>query len=179
MTAVMRDCVHAVRHDDAMIRGTQEVTRYCPTIETIRPSSIDWRARRIANKTKSTARDDRINRPPWFGSVVERLGRFLSLGENWNGYGENAITAQAVVRTMNLLTRVAMDGPEPAVVPMSDGGIQIEWHYGGTEIEVEVPSDGRELSVYATLPGGRVLELPERSPRDPIWPALRARIAAL
>lgn len=94
-----------------------------------------------------TLRDEKVIAPPWFGDVVERLGQYLSYGENWNGYGERAITGHAVLRTVSLLTKVAMDGPEPAVVPMSDGGIQIEWHYGGTEIEIEVPPDDRELRV--------------------------------
>ena len=110
---------------------------------------------------------------------MERLGQYLSYGENWNGYGENPITGQAVARTMSLLTKVAMDGPEPAVVPMSDGGIQIEWHYGGTEIEIEVPPGEGELSVYVTRPDGTVLEQPRKSLGDPIWRQLRTRIAAL
>ena len=110
---------------------------------------------------------------------MERLGQYLSYGENWNGYGESAITAQAVEHTVSLLTKVAMDGPEPAVVPMSDGGIQIEWHYGGTEIEIEVPPGEGELSVYVTRPDGTVLEQPRKSLGDPIWRQLRTRIAAL
>ena len=179
MTAVVRRCVQAVPQGDTMIRGVYELTRYGTPIETIRPSSIGWRSLKVTYKTKATVHDDRINRPPWFGAVVERLGQYLSLGEDWNGYGENAITTQAVVRTVKLLTQVAMKGPEPAVFPMSDGGIQIEWHYGGTEIEIEVPPDDRRLSVYISLPDGTVLERPRKSPGDPIWRALRTRIAAL
>lgn len=178
MTAVMRDYACAARPGDTMIRRAYEVTRYDPTIETIRPP-IKRRAQRITKRTKPTAREDRVIAPPWFDDVVERLGQYLSYGENWNGYGENAITGQAVARTVRLLMEVAMDGPEPAVVPMSDGGIQIEWHYGGTEIEIEVPSDDRESSAYVTLPDGTVLERPRKSPGDPIWSELRTRIAAL
>ncbi len=179
MTTVTRNCVQPTSHGDAMIRRVYEVPRYASPIETIRPSSIAWPSPRVSNETESTVHDDRINRPPWFGAVVERLGQYLSLGEDWNGYGENAITTQAVVRTVSLLTQVAMKGPEPAVVPMPDGGIQIEWHYGGTEIEIEVPSDDPKLSVYVTLPDGTVLEKPRKSLGDPIWRELRTRIAAL
>ena len=50
---------------------------------------------------------------------------------------------------------------------------------GGTEIEIEVPPDDRRLSVYISLPDGTVLERPRKSPSDPIWRALRARIADL
>ena len=178
MTAVMHGSACAARPDDTMIRGAYEVIRHDLTIETIRPP-IKRRAWRITYKTKSTVRDDRISAPPWFGGVVERLGQYLSYGENWNGYGEKAITGQAVARTMSLLMNVARDGPKPAVVPMSDGGIQIEWYYGGTEIEIEVPSDDRELSVYVTRPDGTVLEQPRKSLGDPIWSQLRTTIAAL
>jgi hypothetical protein len=46
-----------------------------------------------------------------------------------------------------------MSGPTPIVVPVCDGGIQIEWFYGGFEIEVEVPPSGPVL-IYIAYPDG-------------------------
>lgn len=142
-------------------------------IETIRaqPPPISLRPARPATATAHTAE-------LWFSDVVGRLEQYRSYGENWNGYGEKAITVEAVLYTVSLLVEVAMDGPEPAVVPMSDGGIQVEWYYGETEIEIEVPPIGSELSLYLSSLN-RTVEQTSASLKDPIWSSVRSTIAAL
>lgn len=37
---------------------------------------------------------------------------------------------------------------QPSVAPISDGGIQIEWHKNGKDLEIEFTPD-REVMVYA------------------------------
>ena len=36
----------------------------------------------------------------------------------------------------------------PAIMPLSDGGVQIEWHRKGWDIEIEMVSKG-EINVFA------------------------------
>lgn len=115
---------------------------------------------------------------PWFGQVSERLRRFLSYGPNWNEYGEMPISERAVRRTLIVLHRVAINGPEPVVVPVSDGGIQIEWYYGGTEIEVEVPPSG-PVSIYVARPDGSSREEDVQRMDNPIWDELRTIVTML
>lgn len=54
-----------------------------------------------------------------------------SLSEGWDGYDAYPISdaALAVVRALH-------------VVPTCNGGIQIEWHANGWDVEVEVSKDG-------------------------------------
>jgi hypothetical protein len=33
------------------------------------------------------------------------------------------------------------DAPAPSVVPLSDGGVQLEWHRRGRNLEIEFPAD--------------------------------------
>ena len=115
---------------------------------------------------------------PWFGHVSERLQRFLSYGPNWNEYGEMPISERAVRRTLVVLHRVAISGPEPVVVPVYDGGIQIEWYYGGIEIEVEVPPSG-PVSVYVARPDGSSREDDVQRMDNPIWDELRTIVTRL
>ncbi len=115
---------------------------------------------------------------PWFRNVKTRLQRFLSYEANWNGYGEQPISRQAVKRSLIVLHRVALGGPEPAVVPVFDGGIQIEWYYDGMEIEVEIPPSGR-ISIFMTFPDGSIVEEHTQQVEDAIWDELQVAIAGL
>ena len=115
---------------------------------------------------------------PWFKSVLERLNRFMSYDKNWNGYGEEAISDRAVGRALVALYRVALGGPTPVVVPMSHGGIQIEWYYGSTDIEVDVPLSG-PISIFIVHPDGTMTEESVDDLDDPILVHLHSVIVGL
>ena len=38
--------------------------------------------------------------------------------------------------------------PAPTIVPIHDSGIQIEWHRGGKDLEIEFVHDGRNTFYY-------------------------------
>ena len=115
---------------------------------------------------------------PWIKEIMSRLQRFLSYEANWNGYGEKPINKQVAKRALIVLHRIALGGPRPVVVPVCDGGIQIEWYYNGMEIEVEVPPDGNE-SVYIAYRDGTCVEHHPQQMDDEIWGELRAIVAEL
>lgn len=66
-------------------------------------------------------------------------GRLLALEENWDSYGGQAIRREAVDAAIRLRAAVAT---EPSFVPMSNGGVQVEWHRQGFDIELEISPDG-------------------------------------
>ena len=115
---------------------------------------------------------------PWFDHVSERLQRYLSYGANWNDYGESPISERAVRRTLIVLHRVAIGGPEPVVVPVYDGGIQIQWYHSGTEIEVEVPPSG-PVSIYLARPDGSCHEDDVHRMDHPLWDELHSTVTRL
>ena len=115
---------------------------------------------------------------PWITGITTRLQRFLSYEANWNGYGETPISAQAAKRTMIVLHRVGLGGPEPAVVPVCDGGIQVEWYYSGMEIEVDIPPSGR-VSIYIAHPDGSSVEYHPQQMDDAIWDELHTIVTEL
>ena len=58
----------------------------------------------------------------------------------WKGYEDKGPSLdQRVINVARFL----------AVVPTSSGGLQIEWHANGWDIEVEVNSDGEFMGVFA------------------------------
>lgn len=68
---------------------------------------------------------------------VEQL---LTLRENWDSYGAPKISHEAVEGAKLLWSLLAT---EPSFVPMSDGGVQMEWHNRGFDVELEISPDGK------------------------------------
>jgi hypothetical protein len=67
----------------------------------------------------------------------------MALPSDWDGYGSpspSSLAAEAAFRVVTALE----DGrvPRPHVCPVSGGGIQIEWHVGGRDLEFEIHEDG-------------------------------------
>ena len=117
-----------------------------------------------------------LGKQPWFNPILERLRGFLALSENWNGYGERTIHESTLRRVVEVLKAVCPEGPAPEVVPMSDGGVQIEWASGSYEIEIEVPSIGA-AKIFLADPSGSEQEIEADSSSTLVWGLLRDCIA--
>src|SRR6266496_3882486 len=89
----------------------------------------------------------------WLTPTVEAMHRLLRLEEGWDSYGARRIEPKAVDSARNLLIRTAKpETPPPIVVPSPRGGVQLEWHMNGIDLEVEAFPEGR-FSVYVERPG--------------------------
>jgi len=75
--------------------------------------------------------------------VAEQLRELSRLERNWNSYGADPIAASAISHAANLIAVMAERGStEPWVVPLPDGGVQVEWQGGAGRLDVEVAPDG-------------------------------------
>jgi hypothetical protein len=82
--------------------------------------------------------------PPWIDPLIKQLESVLALKPGWDGAKANPITSDALEAALKVLEEtMAWDTIAPAVVPVSDGGIQLEWHCAGVDLEVYVEPDGR------------------------------------
>lgn len=113
---------------------------------------------------------------PWFQATLNRLAGFLSLEEDWDGYGAQCIHESAVKRAVAVLDAVCPAGSEPWTVPTSEGGVQLEWAHNGVEVEIEVPPAGPAQILIVDSSGG---ESEMSAPLDSIetWDNLRNRLA--
>lgn len=93
--------------------------------------------------------------PAWFNPILDDICQLGELPANWNTYGAQQIDPQTAAYSITLLGSVLSHvDPLPSIVPTSRGGILIEWHIGGVDLEVDVRSpsslhvafeaDGRE-----------------------------------
>lgn len=89
---------------------------------------------------------------PHLAPVAQALDELLSLEAGWNSYGAARIAPEAVEAALALL--VGYEGPLPQVVPMTRGGVSLEWCWADGDVSIEVEPDGA-LYVAFALPGRR------------------------
>jgi len=66
--------------------------------------------------------------------IRDSMAYLLNLEEGWDSYGAKKISLVAIAEAGRLLEQ--LDLPEPQIVPCSDGGVQLEWHQNGLDIEL-------------------------------------------
>lgn len=87
--------------------------------------------------------------PEWRKIVQRRLREIETLPARWDCYGArrvNPLLSPQVVGTLHKLMR--SESPIPDVVPTVRGGIQVEWHAGEFDIELEFVTPS-QIEVYA------------------------------
>ena len=123
--------------------------------------------------------------PEWLEQNEATLEELLKLPANWNSYGAAPIRPDAVEAARDVLGKIVRsDTPQPAVVPTVRGGIQLEWHTHGIDLEIEIPESGQfhvwyedpqeeiELQHDASLSQlPRLIELVARLSRRQQWTA--------
>lgn len=85
----------------------------------------------------------------WERPVAERLARLLDFRPGWDGHEARPIRRTIVDFACSLLPRLVCQGcPVPFIAPLPSGGLQLEWHRNGWDLEIEILGPGR-LYAYA------------------------------
>jgi hypothetical protein len=113
-------------------------------------------------------------------AAFKRLEEIEALGDDWDSYGGEATKHMAVAIAHRLIWQVYMwslsarhtPSTPYSVLPLSDGGVQVEWRGPSAAIEVEISSEGafgyllargsgpsREFEERDSVPECRILEL--------------------
>jgi hypothetical protein len=80
--------------------------------------------------------------PAWFDPLMQGFVDLLTLPPNWNSYDAGAIDPNVVQYAMNFINGLlGPTTPAPRVVPLSSGGLQLEWHRKGIDLEVVFDRD--------------------------------------
>jgi hypothetical protein len=81
--------------------------------------------------------------PSWLSQCLAILARFEKLPQNWDGYNSPPIAQCAFSNARQFLTTVQIQGlPAPAVLPVSGGGIGMNWVSGQREVELTLLPNG-------------------------------------
>lgn len=79
----------------------------------------------------------------WQVQGIKNLVEVVSLPDNWDSYGSRPPAQTAVTSAIQLIMGINLDYfLSPRVVPVSGGGVQLEWSFGAREVEIEIDDDG-------------------------------------
>jgi hypothetical protein len=95
--------------------------------------------------------------------AVQCLSHLRQLEPGWDGGSAEVLTDDACETAIRLLVLLAIPAPPTVqLVPLTDGGVQLEWHVGGNDVEIEVDPIG-EVHAFISVSDGSVVlnrELP-------------------
>jgi hypothetical protein len=78
---------------------------------------------------------------PWMQPVLDAFNVLLGLKPGWDSYGAPRVKPEAGQAAFDLLRDIMRARtPVPSIVPTADGGVQIEWHIKGVDLQIEVRS---------------------------------------
>jgi len=78
---------------------------------------------------------------PWMRPVLEAFNTLLGLKPGWDSYRAPKVKPEVGRAAFDLLRDIMRaKTPVPSIVPTADGGVQIEWHTKGIDLEIEVRS---------------------------------------
>jgi hypothetical protein len=138
-----------------------------PEAEPVRSVRIELPAQhRRGSEDGGVARVEAPGASDWYGEALERMNRLTALAVGWNGHDAQEIKGDMAMSAVTFLANVAYPGiAAPSIVPISDGGVQVEWHRGGLDVEIsfsdEDPGvyvedrksgDSEELSLAEAIP---------------------------
>ena len=109
-------------------------------------STESWRAKQIERERKYSSRgrilivkwrDYGQPLPGWFDPVMQGFADLITLDPKWDSYRgkiiERAVIEKAIAVLDALLTPTS---PAPSIVPLSSGGLQVEWHRSDQDLEI-------------------------------------------
>ena len=81
--------------------------------------------------------------PDWLFSTLDALQKLYDLSPNWDSYDALKIDTRSLESTLRfLLEFLPSNAPLPAIIPTPNGNVQIEWHEGGIDLEIEIRTHG-------------------------------------
>ena len=79
----------------------------------------------------------------WELYVLEKFATLLKLKLNFDSYGSKRVCSFLFSPAWSFLCSVMhTDSALPDIIPCNDGGIAIEWHINGHDVEIEFTPDG-------------------------------------
>jgi hypothetical protein len=75
--------------------------------------------------------------PDWLYTVLQQVQSVAALPPNWDSYGGEALTFEAALASLGFLAdQLKESAVPPSIVPSSTGGLQLEWHRRGCDLEI-------------------------------------------
>jgi hypothetical protein len=104
---------------------------------------------------------------------VSAIVQFLNLEPGWNSHAAAPPSLAAAEASLDVLVMaVGLAAPAPSLVPLSTGGLQLEWHIGGVDLEAAIEQDGTLAVLYEDSRTGEQWEREFDRDIAPLLPSL-------
>lgn len=118
----------------------ERTVRVASPPEAFGSATAGWRRRVVRYRVESPAAS-------WLRSAISEVEGLTGLQRGWDSYNGAPVSASTATKAVAFLVDNAFaELSKPSVVPLNDGGIQLEWHRGGVDLEISF-SD-HESGVY-------------------------------
>lgn len=89
--------------------------------------------------------------PAWIVAFAQRIQELLTLPDGWDGEHSKALSVTCVMEALEFLfAALSHDTLAPHVVPTSEGGLQLEWHTRGIDLEVTFLPNSRASFLFSS-----------------------------
>jgi hypothetical protein len=79
--------------------------------------------------------------PKWVEPTISGFIAIQTLPDNWDSYAGKKISWELIRQSLDTLGLIMEEGsPEPSVVPLGNGGVQLEWHRRQQDLEITFAS---------------------------------------
>ena len=86
----------------------------------------------------------------WVAAVRRAMEQLLDLQDNWDGRGSGPVSPDTALFAFQLLAdTMPPTGNSPTIVPLGNGALQLEWHTGNADLEIEVAKPNSVSVWYA------------------------------
>ena len=137
-----------------------------PMYETNAPESLSQHCKALASGTESYGqRDIDIRTVQPIESLVERsraaIDELTELEPGWDSYDGLPVHARVAEHALRFLEAIG-DATRivPDIVPLSNGGLQLEWYVGAYELEVSISPECEVEAYFESKCDGRIEEIP-------------------
>jgi hypothetical protein len=97
--------------------------------------------------------------PNWVRPTISGFTEIQRLPENWDSYHGRVVSRDLIKQSLFVLSHVMKpDFPAPSVVPLGDGGLQIEWHRKQQDLEIVFAADDAPQFYYRNRTSGNEQE---------------------
>lgn len=158
---------HASSEAFAPIKAPRVLVGYRPYGGTLDEGAISTEdgpsegSRVVAIPPPSTESDRDLPPSPWIAEVATRFAELLTLPRDWDGHGGVPTAPENVEAAGRFLAIVmAPSTPAPTIVPTSSGGLQLEWHRGGVDVELLLGDEDPAFLFVAEVDSGHEWEGP-------------------
>jgi hypothetical protein len=93
--------------------------------------------------------------PAWVEPAISAIIEVQALPENWDSYGGRKTNRDLIIQSLSVLELIMeVATPAPSVVPLGDGGLQLEWHRKQQDLEIAFPADDTPQYYYQNRASG-------------------------